>query len=77
MHNKYELFKTNRAEAGKIRKLKGFSQEYMLNRLKISQNSYSKIERGEMEITVKNLNEICNVVEIDMNALKRFDPFKK
>ena len=61
----------------KIRKLKGFSQEYIANKLRISQNSFSKIERGETKITLKKLNEICKVLEIDIEILKRFDPFQE
>ncbi|MGQ0828732.1 MAG: helix-turn-helix domain-containing protein [Bacteroidota bacterium] len=58
----------------KIRKIKGFSQEYIAGKLNISQNSYSKIERGESKITLDKLPEICNALEIDLNTLLNFDP---
>jgi transcriptional regulator with XRE-family HTH domain len=61
----------------KIRKLQGFSQEYVASKLNISQNSYSKIERGETKVTLKKLTEICKVLEIDIKKLQNFDPFQE
>jgi len=61
----------------KIRKLKGFSQEYVADKLNISQNLYSKMERGEATITLEKLTEICKVLEIDIKALQNFDPFQE
>ena len=61
----------------KIRKLQGFSQEYVASKLKISQNSYSRIERGETKVTLKKLTEICKVLEIDIKTLQNFDPFQE
>lgn len=61
----------------KIRKLQGFSQEYVASKLNISQNSYSKIERGETKITLKKLTEICKALEIDIKKLQNFDPFQE
>lgn len=58
----------------KIRKLKGFSQQYIAHKLHISQNSYSKIERGETKVTMTKLLEICEALEIDINLLYNFDP---
>ncbi|HSH64663.1 MAG TPA: helix-turn-helix domain-containing protein [Bacteroidia bacterium] len=61
----------------KIRKLKGFSQEYVAERIKVSQNLYSKIERGEKRISLKMLEEICKVLEIELKTLQNFDPFQE
>lgn len=61
----------------KIRKLQGFSLEYVASKLNISQNSYSKIERGETKVTLKKLTEICKVLEIDIKNLQNFDPFQE
>ena len=58
----------------KIRKIKGFSQEYVAGKLCISQNSYSKIERGVSKITLTMLPKICSALEIDLNTLLNFDP---
>jgi|SRR3954465_9942304 len=61
----------------KIRKLKGFSQQYMAGQLHISQNAYSKIERQETKkISAKTLTAICEVLEIEITTLENFDPFQ-
>lgn len=46
----------------KIREIKGFSQEYVATKLNITQNSYSKIERGETNLNFSKLNEICEII---------------
>jgi transcriptional regulator with XRE-family HTH domain len=61
----------------KIRKLQGFSQEYVASKLNISQKSYSKIECGETKVTLKKLIEICKVLEIDVKKFQNFDPFQE
>ena len=61
----------------KIRKLKGYSQEYIAGKLDISQNSYGRIERGETRVTQKKLNAICDALEIDVTFLQNFNPLEK
>jgi transcriptional regulator with XRE-family HTH domain len=51
------------------RMIKGYSQEYMAFRLNISQNAYSKLERGETELTVRRFYEIIEILEVPMNSL--------
>jgi transcriptional regulator with XRE-family HTH domain len=46
------------------RVIKGYSQEYMANRLEISQNAYSKLERNETELSVKRLLQIASILEV-------------
>jgi len=48
---------------------KGYSQEYMANELEISQNAYSKLERGETELTVKRAYEIAFILGISIYEL--------
>lgn len=50
----------------KVRKQKGYSQDYMANLLDISQSSYAKYETEATDITVKRLQEISNILEEDM-----------
>lgn len=57
----------------KIREIKGFSQDYVATKLDITQNSYSKIERGETHLTIDKLSAICKVLEIDFNTLFNFN----
>lgn len=48
---------------------KNYSQEYMANELQISQNAYSKLERGETEFSVKRLYEIAFILEMPIYDL--------
>ena len=56
-----------------IRTLKGFSQEYMSERLKISQTSYSDIENDKTKINLDRIHEIAAIFEMDINDLLSFD----
>lgn len=58
----YEKIKT-------IRELRGFSQEYLADKLGIAQNTYSKIESGQTKLTadmLKNVAEILGVKPEDI-----------
>jgi transcriptional regulator with XRE-family HTH domain len=57
----------------KIREIKGFSQEYMASRLKMSQNNYSRIELDQNNITLSRLEEIANVLEVKPSDIVEFD----
>ncbi len=57
----------------KVRELKGYSQEYISTQMGITQNSYSKIERGETNLSVNKLIEICRILNIDISTLMNFD----
>ena len=58
----------------KLRELKGYSQEYVASQLGMVQTNYSKIERGETkEMTVKRLEEIAKVLEVDPATILNFD----
>jgi len=48
---------------------KGYSQEYMAHHLNISQNAYSKIERGDTEVTVKRVYEVAEVLGVSVYEL--------
>ena len=49
-----------------FRHSKGFTQVQMAERLNITPVTYSNIERGESNISMKRLEEIANVMEVDI-----------
>ena len=54
--------------AGNIRTTRerlAYSQEYIAAKLKVSQNTYSKIELGYVKLTLERFFKICQVLEID------------
>ncbi len=54
--------------AGNIRTTRerlAYSQEYLAAKLKVSQNTYSKIELGYVKLTLERFFKICQVLGID------------
>jgi len=49
----------------KIREDKGLSQEYMAMKLGISQSTYTKVERGEVNLYVDRLLKIIKIFDED------------
>ncbi|MGQ0826996.1 MAG: helix-turn-helix domain-containing protein [Bacteroidota bacterium] len=53
----------------KIRELRNYTQEFVANRLGISQNAYSKIETNQTRVTtgrLKELSELLNVPDYEL-----------
>lgn len=48
---------------------RGYSQDYLAYKLKISQNAYSKVELGYTRLTLERLNNIAEVLEVELNKL--------
>jgi transcriptional regulator with XRE-family HTH domain len=46
-----------------------FSQTYVAERLKVTQNAYSKMEIGKTKMSVERLYEIANVLETSPGQL--------
>lgn len=56
-----------------IRELKGYSQEYIANKLKISQRSYSKIETNQTKIDWERITKIAEILEVSPMDMVAFD----
>lgn len=53
----------------KYRELKNYTQQYVSERLNISQNTYSKIETGGIKLTVDRLKQISDILEMSMEDI--------
>lgn len=53
----------------KIRESRNYTQEYMSDKLNISQNTYSKIETGGIKLTVDRLKQISDVLEMSIEEI--------
>jgi len=53
----------------KYRENKNYTQEYMSEKLNISQNTYSKIETGGIKLTVDRLKQISDILEIPIEEI--------
>lgn len=52
-----------------MREIKQWSQEEMADKLNISTNSYSKMERGKTKLNFEKLEQISNIFQIDIVEL--------
>ncbi|MFM2268051.1 MAG: hypothetical protein RL757_1492, partial [Bacteroidota bacterium] len=57
----------------KVREFKDLTQEYVAQQLNISQVAYSKMERGETEISMSKLEQISKIFEVSITDLVNFD----
>lgn len=55
-----------------IRKSKGYTQQFMADRLNISQQMYAKYEIENRNITVETLIKIAEILEVTPNDLIDF-----
>ncbi|AYL96206.1 helix-turn-helix domain-containing protein [Mucilaginibacter celer] len=52
-----------------LRESKNYSQEYMAAKMRMSQNSYSKIELNYSKLTVDRLIQIARLLDTDPGSL--------
>lgn len=57
----------------KIRDLKGYTQEYLANKLNMSVTGYGKIERDEVDLPYSRLQQIANAFSLKVEDLVAFD----
>lgn len=57
-----------------VRGIKNFSQDYVASKLGISQNAYSKVERGEISIDDEKLANIALILEVSVEDILNYDP---
>ena len=64
------------ANIKRLRELKGITREAMAAELDLSLSGYSKIERGESEISVSKLFKISEILEVEVPKILNFDVSK-
>lgn len=57
----------------KIRELRNFTQDYMAQKLNISQSTYSRFERNDCDLTISQLQDISEIFEIKIEDLLSFN----
>ncbi|HAO45977.1 MAG TPA: helix-turn-helix transcriptional regulator [Ferruginibacter sp.] len=58
----------------KLREIRGYSQNYMSVKLKMSQEQYSYLENRQKNIAEEQIQVIATVLGISVDRLKSFDP---
>ncbi|WP_370897710.1 helix-turn-helix domain-containing protein [Chryseobacterium gossypii] len=59
-----------------IRELKNFTQEYMAEKLDISQAAYSKLEKGDIKVSSEKLSQIAKILDVKPEDITSFDSQK-
>jgi transcriptional regulator with XRE-family HTH domain len=57
-----------------LRELRNYTQDYMADKLKISQNTYSRLEAGQVKLTIERVNEIAEILEVTFWELVNEQP---
>ena len=57
----------------KFRELKNLTRDVVAEKLEMSLSGYSKLERGDVELTVNKLYRISEILEIDVSQILNFD----
>ena len=57
----------------KLRELKGFKQEYIAERLGITQQSYSKLESDKTDVPFSKIEQLAEIFEMKPEDLVAFD----
>jgi transcriptional regulator with XRE-family HTH domain len=60
----------------KFRELKNMTRDEIAERLEMSLSGYSKLERGDVELTVSKLYKIAEVLEVEVSQILNFDASK-
>ncbi len=55
-----------------LRELKGYSQEYMADRLGTTQSSYARFENGAKKIDYKIVQQVADIFEMDVCSIIHF-----
>lgn len=57
----------------KIRELRNFTQDYMAQKLSMSQSGYGKIERDETEVSYQRLQQIAEILSVSVEDITSFN----
>ena len=52
-----------------LRELNGWSQEDMAEKMQMSKNGYSKIERGESKVSLRRVEQAAQIFGVDVSEL--------
>jgi transcriptional regulator with XRE-family HTH domain len=57
----------------KVRELRNFTQEYVAEQVGMTTSGYSRIERGEVKVTIERLGQIAKALDLRPHDLTSFD----
>ena len=57
-----------------LRMLRGFSQEYMADKLEITQTTYSRIETNQQKLTAEMLEKLSSILGVSVTDITSNEP---
>ncbi len=57
----------------KVRELKNLTQEHVAEQVGMTTSGYSRIERGEVRVSIERLEQIARAIDVHPNDLTNFD----
>lgn len=57
----------------KVRELRNFTQEYVAEQVGMTTSGYSRIERGEVKVSIERLGQIAKALDLRPHDLTSFD----
>ncbi len=57
----------------KVRELKGITQDYVAKALGVKQNTYSRMETGQIKIQEEQLDKIAAALDVEKEEIEAFD----
>lgn len=58
-----------RMKLDEIRRMRGFSQEYMANQLGCSRMTYAKMEENPQDITMGNADKLASILSVEVDNI--------
>ncbi len=58
----------------KFRMIRGYTQEYMADKLNIAQNTYSKYENNSERLPIETIERIATILGVSVNDITSNDP---
>lgn len=59
----------SRMRLGEIRRMRGYSQEYMAQKLGCHRNTYAKMEGNPQDITMGQADKLASILNVSVNDI--------
>lgn len=56
-----------------VREMQGITQDFLADKLALSQTALSKIENGELKVEFDRVCQIAEILDVDVNTIINFD----
>ncbi len=56
----------------KVRELRNYTQDYMAERLNVSQSTYARFEKDDSDLTISKIEKIAEILEVKIEDLINF-----